>query len=244
VIWLAVLVLAQDPKIEVELRAASVQPKFRLRDGETSLQGDSVFSDELDAEDDVFSPGGSVALRLGSERFHVEAWRLAAEGEGALEAPKAWGGAALPAGTPSDTDVRFAHVELGWRHRFDLAEFAWIDAGVDLEWLVVDADLGFGATRIGGFFPAPQVSASAAPWPWLEVWAGIGGFFLPFKSGDTSNLDPIQYLLGVRGRWDRFSAGVGYELYHVHLEENSGKTEEDVVHLRLRGIVFTLEARF
>lgn len=239
---LAALLLAQD--VEVEFRAASVQPKFRLRDGEKSLKGDSVFSDELDADGDAFSPGGSVALRWNAERFHVEAWRLTAEGSSVLDEPKQWGGAVLPAGTPADTEVLFDHLEIGWRHRFGLADGLRLDAGADLERMVVDADLGFGSTRMGGVFPTPQLSATYAPWSWLEITAGAGGFFLPWKSGDTSCLDPIEYAFEVRGRWDRYSLGLGYELYHVHLEENSGKTEEDIVHLRLRGIVLSLEARF
>lgn len=239
---LLALVLMQD--VEIELRAASVQPKFRLRDGEKSLKGESVFSDELDAEDDVFSPGASVALRWNAERFHAEYWRLTAEGSSTLDQARNWGGAAVPAGTPADTEILFDHLEIGWRHRFDLVDGLRLDAGVDVERMVVDADLGFGSTRMGGVFPTPQLSAAVAPWPWLEVTAGIGGFFLPWKSGDTSCLDPIQYAFGMRGRWDRFSLGVGYELTHVHLEENSGDVEEDIVHLRLRGVVLSLEVRF
>ncbi len=241
-IALAWLLLFQD--VEIELRAASVQPKFRLRDGEKSLKGESVFSDELDADDEVSSPGGSVALRWNAERFHAEYWRLTAEGSSVLDEPKQWGGAVFPAGTPADTDVLFDHLEVGWRHRFDVTDEFRLDAGVDVERRVVDADLGFGSTRMGGVFPTPQVSATVAPWPWLEVSAGIGGFFLPWKSGDTSVLDPIQYVFEVRGRWDRFSIGAAYDLDHVHLEENSGHVEEDVVHLRLRGLVFTMEVRF
>jgi len=239
---LAALLLAQD--VEVEFRAASVQPKFRLRDGEKSLKGESIFSDELDADGDVFSPGGSVALRWGAERFHAEYWRLSAEGSSMLDESRQWGGAILPAGTPTDTEVLFDHLEIGWRHRFGLADGLWLDAGADVERMVVDADLGFGTTRMGGLFPAPQVEVTVAPWPWLEVSAGAGGFFLPWKSGDTSCLDPIEYLFEVRGRWDRYSLGLGYELYHVHFEENSGRTEEDIVHLRLRGLMLSFEARF
>jgi hypothetical protein len=242
VILLLALLLPQE--VELEARAASVLPKFRLRDGEKSLKGISVFSDELDAEDEVFSPGGSLALRWKDERFHVEYWRLTAEGSSTLDEAKNWGGSVIPVGTPTDTEVLFDHLEVGWRHRFEPAEWLRIDAGLEIERMVVDADVGFGTTRMGGVFPTPQLSATALPWPWLEVTAGIGGFFLPWKSGDTSCLDPIEYTFEVRGRWDRFSAGLGYELYHVHLEENSGHVEEDVVHLRLRGIVFSLEVRF
>jgi len=255
VILLAALFLAQD--VEVEIRAAAVRPKFRLRDGEKSLKGESVFSDELDADGDTFSPGGSVAVRWGAERFHAELWSLTAEGSSVLEEPKAWGGGVLPAGTPTDADVRFDQLEIGWRHRFEVwgtqilraddcvyEPILWLEAGLDLERMVVDADLGFGSTRLGGVFLTPQVSVTAAPWPWFEVSAGAGGFFLPFRSGDTSVLDPLELGFEVKGRWDRFSVGVGYELFHLHLEEESGRAEEDVVHLRLRGVVLSAEVRF
>ncbi len=257
--WL-VLVLLQDPGVEFELRAASVQPKFRLRDGEKALKGRSVFSRELDEEDDVFSPGLEAGLAWGDERFHAGFWQLKAEGSEPLDEPKAWGGAVVPAGTIADSELLFRQAELGWRHRFILYDnmagafhaaprsgtLLWLDAGADLEWMVVDAELGFGGTRLGGVYPAPQVEFGAKFWgiEWLEVTAGAGGFFLPFKTGDTSELDPIEYRFEVRARFDRYSAAVGYDLYHVHLEENSGRTEEDVVHVRLRGVFLSLDVRF
>jgi len=254
------LFLLQDPVIEIEARAAIVGPKFRLRDGEPSLKGESVFSDELDAEGDVFSPGGEVAVRWGDERFAFEYWSLTAEGDGALDEPKPWGGAVVPAGTVSDTEVFFQRVELGWTHRFDLyrpwkgvvdgdpewGPWLWLNAGLSVEWMVVDADLGFGSTRLGGVFPTPQASLGFRPWSpdWLEASAGIGGFFVPFKSGDTSCLDPIEYTIELKARAEGFSFSLGYNLYHVHLEEQANHVDEDVVHLRLRGLFFTLGVRF
>lgn len=258
-IWLAWL-LVQDPQVELEVRASSVHPKFRLRDGEKALKGQSVFSRELDAEDEVLAPGAEIGLRWGDERFHASFWRVSAEGSEPLEEAKAWGGAVVPAGTIADSEVLFRQVEIGWRHRFILHDnmadtfhaaprsgtLLWLDAGADLEWMVVDAELGFGGTRLGAVYPAPQLEFGAKFWgiEWLELAAGAGGFFLPFKTGDTSALDPIEYRFEVRARLQRTSAAVGYDLTHVHLEEDSGRTEEDVVHLRLRGIYLSLAARF
>ena len=238
------LLSLQQVDFEIEARAASVQPKFRFRDGEKSLKGDSLFSRELDAEDDVFSPGFELRAIVGAERFTYEFWNLTAEGEGVTDESKAWGGRTLPAGTQSDTEVLFQRQAIGWSHRFAPTDWLRIEPGATVEYLVVSADLGFGKTRLGGVFPTPQVTVTASPWLWLEVSATAGGFFLPFRSGDTSILDPIEYALSLRGRWDRFSVAIGYDLNHLHLEENSGHVEEDIVHLRLRGIFLSLEGRF
>ncbi len=273
---LILLAALQDPRIEIEARGALVGPKFRLRDGEKNLKGESVFSKELDAEGDVFSPGGSVALRWGAERFHFEYWRLTAEGDGVQEQPKAWGGGIVPAGTATETEVLFEHMEVGWAHRFDLysswegvrdadPEFGmkvWIDAGLCIERMVVDAALGFGGTRLGGVFPTPQLSLGfhpSMPLEWLEISATAGGFFIPWRSGDTTCLDPIEYTIAIRARWggaeadpgermprrgDRYAVGLGYDLYHVHLEERANHVDEDVVHLRLSALFASLEVRF
>jgi len=242
--WFVVAACLQPVDLEVEVRAASVHPKFRLRDGETSLKGESIFSRELDAEDEVFSPGLELRARWDRHVIHASFWQLTAEGGGRLDEDKNWGGAVVPAGTPTDAEVLFRHAELGWRFRLVGMDELWVDAGASLEYMVVDADLGFGKTRLGGVFPTPQLAVTYAPWPWLELTAEAGGFFLPFRTGDTSELDPIEYTAAVRGRWDRYSVALGYDLYHVHLEENSGDTEEDLVHLRLRGVFLSLEARF
>jgi hypothetical protein len=259
VTWI-VLALLQEPRIEVEVRAASVHPKFRLRDGETSLKGESVFSRELDAEDDVFSPGLELRMRWDDEAFHASFWQLTAEGSGTLDEDKNWGGAAVPAGTAAEAEVLFRRFEVGWRHRFILYDsfaaafhapagsggLVWLDAGLDLEYLVVDADLGFGGTRLGGVYPALQLEVGLRFFglEWLELTAGAGGFFIPFRTGDTSELDPIEYRVAVRARWDRFSLALAYDLTHVHLEENSGDVEEDIVHVRLRSVVAAVEVRF
>lgn len=234
----------QEPVVEVEVRPAAVSPKFRLRDGEDGFAGESVFSRELDAEGYAPSPG--VAARLVWEDFRVEAGfrELRARGDGTLDEDKNWGGRVVPAGTESDTDVLFRHAELGGFGIVPLAEGLRLEAGAFLEYMLVDADLGFGRTRLGGVFPTPRLRLAAEPWPWLEVYASAGGFFVPFRSGDTSVLDPIEYAFGVRGRWGPIFAGLGYELYHVHLEENARRDEEDIVHLRLRGVVFSIGVSF
>jgi len=247
---LLALLLSQDVEIEVEARLSWTSPKFRVRDGESWLAPSSVFSRELDAESSRFSPGGAIRALAGDERFSFGFWDLRAEGDGVLDEPKNFGGRIVPPGTPSDTDALFSHMEAGWRHRFALWEpegeppRLWLDPGLDLEYFVFDADLGFGKTRLDGLFPTPQMSAGFRLLPWLEVEAGLGGFYLPFVNGDVDILDPVQYRFAVTGRWERWALKLGYELYHVHLEENAGDPEEDVVHLRLRGISLSLEFRF
>jgi len=248
--WALILLLSQDVQVEVEARAAWTAPKFRVRDGEPWLAPTSVFSKELDAESSQFNPGGAVRLLAGDERFSFGYWYARAEGDGAVEEPKSFGGGVVPAGTVSDTEAFFQYMGLGWRHRFALWEpegkdlRLWLDPGLNLEYLVFDADLGFGGTRLDGVFPTPQLSAVFSPIPWLEVEAGFGGFYLPFVNGDVDILDPVQYRFSVTGRWDRWALTLGYELYHVHLEENANEPEEDVVHLRLGSWSLSLSYRF
>lgn len=244
------ILLAQDTHLEAEPRLWWTTPKFRVRDGESWLAPSSVFSRELDAEGGRLSAGGGLRLLLGDERLSLETWALRAEGDGTVDEPKNFGGRTVAAGTPSDTDVLLWRTALDWRHRFELGPLGEdgprlsLDPGLALEYLVFDADLGFGATRLDGVFPTPQVSLGFRPLEWLELRAGIGGFYLPFVNGDVDILDPVQYRFSAEARWDRWAAGVGYELYHLHLEENADDPEEDVAHLRLRSLYFSFSVRF
>lgn len=242
--------LAQDVHLEAETRLWWTSPKFRVRDGESWLAPSSVFSRELDAEGARLGPGGALRLFLGEDRFSFEVWALRTKGDGTLEEPKNFGGRTVAAGTPSDADVLFWRAALDWRHRFDLG-VSWdevprlsLNPGLALEYLVFDADLGFGRTRLDGVFPTPQITVGFRPLDWLELGAGIGGFYLPFVNGDVDLLDPVQYRLSADYRWDRWSMGLGFELYHLHLEERAGEPEEDVVHLRLRSYYLSLAFRF
>lgn len=242
--------LAQDVRLEAETRLWWTSPKFRVRDGESWLPPSSVFSRGLDAEGARLGPGGGLRLLFGEDRLSLEIWALRAEGDGTLDEPENFGGQTVAAGTPSDTDVLFWRTALDWRHRFDLgvswddAPRLFLDPGLALEYLVFDADLGFGRTRLDGVFPTPQIAVGFRPLDWLELGAGIGGFYLPFVNGDVDILDPVQYRISAQVRWDRWSAGLGYELYHLHLEERADEPEEDVVHLRLRSLYLSLSLRF
>lgn len=234
----------QEPAVQIEARGAAVGPKFRLRDGEDGFPGESVFSRELDAERHVPSPG--IAARLIWEDFRLEAnfWELRARGDGALDEDKNWGGRVVPAGTQTHADVLFRHVEIGGSWVARPAEGVRLETGAFLESMVVNADLGFGRTRLGGVFPTPRLRLAVEPWPWLEVYASAGGFFIPFRIGDTSVLDPVEYTFGAKARWGPAAAGLGYELDHLHLEENARRDEEDIVHFRLRAVIFSLEVTF
>ncbi len=243
---LLALLWSQDVQVEIEARLAWTAPKFRVRDGESWLAPSSVFSRELDAESSRFSPGGALRAAVGSERFSLGFWGLRTDGDGVLDEPKSFGGVVVPAGTEADADVRFHHMELGWSHRFTLWVAAEgepslsLDAGLAVEWLVFDADLGFGGTRLDGVFPTPQLMLDFRPSPFLGMEAGVGGFFIPFANGDTDILDPIQYRFGISARWNGWTLRLGFELYHVHLEENADDPDEDIVHLRLRSFCLSL----
>lgn len=241
---LLLLLVTILPQVEVELRTASTQPKFRVRDGETRLSPDSVFSRELDAESSVTNLQGALRTRWDEELFSFDFWTFEAEGSADLPEAKNIAGGTFPAGTPTDTDVLFRHLELGWRHPFSLGKDWTLDAGLDLEHLVVDADLGIARTRLDGLFPTVQLALHARPLSDLEAIVAIGGFFIPFVNGDTEINDPIQYVAQLKWKFGELTLGLGYDLYHVHLEENQGETEEDIVHLRLRSLQLILEYRF
>jgi hypothetical protein len=237
---------APDPHIrfEFEPRPALITPKFRIRDGEATLQGTSTFSRELDLEDWEFSPGGSARVLIDDDRFTFSYWHLRAEGTDQLPVAKNFSGLMLPAGTVADSHVTWDFWALDWRRRFELGENLWFDGGVALQYMVFDADLGFGSTRLSGVYPSLQTAFLTRPYEWLQLEAYAGGFYIPFRNGDTSIRKPMQ--LGVEARFlgEGWSLGVGYDLFHLHLEENSGDIDEDIVHNRLRGVHVALRVEF
>jgi len=244
--------IRQEPAIrfEIEARPMMITPKFRVRDGEVNLKGTSIFSRELDLEDWEFSPGGSARVLVDRERFTLSYWHLRAEGTDQLPVEKNFSGLVLPAGTLADSHVTWDFWALDWRHRFDLQENVWFDAGLAVQYMVFDADLGFGSSRLSGVYPSPQIALVTRPAEWLELQAYAGGFYLPFKNGDTSIRKPLQFggearILGES--WSpgkSWSLGVGYDLLHLHLEENTGDIDEDIVHNRLRGVHLAFTVRF
>lgn len=235
-----------DPHVrfEFEARPAMIKPKFRIRDGEASLKPTSIFSSELDLEDWEFSPGGSARVLVDNERFTLSYWHLRAEGSDRLTEPKNFAGSTLPVGTLADSHVTWDFWSLDWRHRFELSENAWFDAGLAVQYLVFDADLGFGSTRLSGVYPSPQIAFITRPVEWFELEAYAGGFYLPFRNGDTRIRKPLQYGAEVRVLGDDWSLGLGYDMFHVHLEENSGDIDEDIVHSRLQGVHLSLTVQF
>ena len=46
-----------------------MKPKFRIRDGEATLKGTSIFSGEMDVESFTFAPGGTVRAFVDNETF-------------------------------------------------------------------------------------------------------------------------------------------------------------------------------
>jgi len=238
--------VSSDPDIrfEFEVRPAMIKPKFRIRDGETSLRGTSIFTRELDLEDWEFSPGGSARVLVDNERFTFSYWHLRADGTDQLPEPKNFAGLALPTGTVANSRVTWDYWSLDWRHRFEWTENVWFDAGMAVQYMVFDADLGFGSTRLSGIYPSPQIALITRPTEWLQLEAYAGGFYLPFRNGDTRIRKQLQ--LGAEARFlgDDWSLGVGYELVHLHFEENSGDPDEDIVHNRLRGVHLSLTVEF
>lgn len=233
-------------RFEFEARPALITPKFRIRDGETTLQGTSIFSRELDLEDWEFSPGGSARVLVEDDRFTFSYWHLRAEGTDQLPVAKNFAGLALPAGTVADSHVTWDFWSLDWRRRFEVGEGhnVWFDGGVALQYMVFDANLGFGSTRLSGVYPSLQTAFVFRPREWLELEAYAGGFYIPFRNGDTRIRKPLQLGAGARFLGAGWSLGVGYDLLHLHLEENSGDVDEDIVHNRLRGVHVAFRMEF
>ncbi|MHC4921162.1 MAG: hypothetical protein ACYTKC_16415 [Planctomycetota bacterium] len=232
-------------RFEYALLPPAVKPKFRVRDCEPALRGTSIFSKEMgDMEDFTFAAGGAVRAFVANETFSLKYWTIRADGKDTLPTARNWGGIVIPAGTPIDADIRYECLELDWRHRFELADKLWLDAGIAVEYLVFDADLGFGTTRLSGIYPMPRLTLVTRPVDWFEASVYASGFNIPFKNGDTDILDPRQFGVGVRVLQEKWSAGISWDLHHVHLEENSGDIDEDIVHSRLRGLTFSLRVQF
>lgn len=239
-----VLLLLAVLQPEIEVRGARLTPKFRLKDGSDGVPGTSVFSRELNADGAELQVGGSAGVRWGPSRMGVEYWQFDADGEGTLKEDKVWGGMAVPAGTATDTRARFRHFEFSGGTEFPVLGRLLLEPGLALEYTGVDADLGFGGTRLGAIYPTPQLRARWFLGPSLELRGRLGGFYIPWKDGVTSVLDPLRYSGELRYHLGRFHLGAGYELFHVHLEERSGHASEDVVHMRFRGFFVTAGFRF
>ena len=232
-------------RYEVEVLPGLLKAKFRVRDGEPSLMGTSIFSREMgDVESSEFAPGVVVRAIMGQERFSLRYWTMKVEGRDTLSTSRNWGGSVISAGTPIDADISYEYLELDWRHRFELTDKLWFDAGLAVEYLAFDADLGFGSTRLSGVYPVPRLGLVARPVDWLEVDVSVGGFNIPFVNGSTDILDPREITAGLRVLGEKWSAGLSWGLHHVHLEENSGDIDEDVVHSRLSGVTLSLSVRF
>lgn len=235
------------PPVRFDLRAEvrRVRPKFRLRDGTRHLPGTNVFAEDLGAEESETGAAAALSGKWAGELLHLEAWVLEASGTGHLARETAWAGTTYPAGTRSDFDVEFYHLEAGYRHRFWIKE-GWlrVDLGVDVEFLRVQADLGFAETTLAGFFWTPQAVLGVEPLEGVHAQLLVGGLSVATVKGATAVLEPFEVGAGLRLQGERLAVEVGWTMYHVHLEEDLGDPEEDVIHMRLRGWHAGLSLRF
>ena len=221
-----------------------LRTKFRIRDGEPSLKGTSLFSRDLDA-DHADRAGGWISAAIGRERFTLGFWSFTSSGTGVLPEDKNFGGSVHPAGAIVDYDILYQHVELGYRHRFDLVrDSLLLDAGLDIEYLVFDADLGLGRTRLHGIYPTPQFTLTVQPMDDIEVFTSVGGFFLSTVKAEMAVTEPWEGGGGLRIHWGAFTAEIGFTMVHVHLEENMGDIDEDVVHMRQRNLHVSIGYKF
>ncbi len=104
--------------------------------------------------------------------------------------------------------------------------------------------IGLGSTRLSGIYPVPRLTLVTRPVDWFEASIYAGGFNIPFKNGDTDILEPREFGVSLRVLAEKWSAGLSWDVHHVHLEENSGDIDEDIVHSRLRGLTLSLRVQF
>lgn len=247
----------EPPAWEFSVAPALLKPKARVRDGEKTLKSDSVFSgSDLDLDESVPSVGLEVAACPDAGRLSLGYWRASADGSGALDSAKAFGGRVLAAGTPVDSELEWTRVRLQYLHRFPLSGRSdppetWLEAeaGLALDRTTFRAELAFpggeAKTALRGIFPMPEVGLVARPIGPLALRLGIGGFHVgTYPNGDTDAFEPLEYRMGLRGEWERFRLDLGYHLYHVHFEQHRNEVEEDVVHMRLRSVTLGIAYAF
>lgn len=234
-----------DLDVEVELRLSLVRPKFRVRHGAPGQAGTSLRSGEIGVDRLEVGGGGAVRALLGDERITVSARFVDATGRGVLPEATVYDGVTRPAGTRLDVVVLFRHVELEWVHRF--APWAWLrfDAGLAVAWTYADNRVqGLGRTRLQAVYPSPRVGLTWIPVEGVEVWGKLGGFWLQFPNGDTEIREVFEAWAGVRARLGPAFAEVGGLLYQPHLERDPGDRDEEVIHMRLRALVFAFGVAF
>lgn len=240
---------ADPPQVDVSLtlRAYAVMPKFRFRDGRSDQAGSSIRTQKIELDRWGAAPGAAATLWLGgSEGLSLEAWTLVGEGTGTPETDLVFDGVTLPAGAPVHTDYALSYVAAEYLHRFRPVEWLWIDAGVRFEYLDFRVGLaGVGRTALEGAWPTARLHVGVRPFAWLEVEGRFGGFELTVPLTSTHVEQPYEVGGLARLRLPRhIFVELGGLMFHVHLEEDPGKTQEDALHLRHRALFAAVGVTF
>jgi hypothetical protein len=226
--------------------------KGRARDGEVGRDPDSFFyGSDLGVEDPDLALDVRLDLTWGVHRFWLQGWTLATDGSGTVENRDLWaGGQVIPVGTTIDTELGVTHYELGYSYRFELIEDTlYLDAGAQLQYVSWDlhmepAGLPENDASLHAWHPAPIIDLVWMCNEASELHLVLGGMYVPWKDGDVEVNDPQLYELWYRTGKDSMYFSAGFRLYHKHLERDVGDDDEDITHLRLRGIVFALGTSF
>jgi hypothetical protein len=241
-----------EPVWEARTMAWVYSAKGRVRDGELGLDPDSFFyGNDLGVEDPDLALDVRVDLTWDVHRFWLQGWTLATDGSGTVEDRSLWaGGQVIPVGTTIDTELRMTHYELGYSYRFALVEdVLYLDVGAHLQYVSWDlhmepAGLSENDMSLHAWHPAPIVDLIWKCNEASELHLVLGGMYVPWTDGDVEVNDPQLYELWYRTGKDRLTFSAGFRLYHKHLERDVGDDDEDITHLRLRGIVFAFAYTF
>ena len=232
-------------RFEAAIELTLTHPKFRLREGSPVREGTSLRSGELGLSQDELGGGAQLAVWWGAERFALHGFFLDASSAGTLREEAVFGGARHPAGTPVDVLAMFRHVDLMWTHRFQPLDWLGLDVGLQGSYRLFRARTRpLGDTTLQGFYATPRLRVAVTPLEGLELWGAFSGFYLTFPNDETRLSDIATFEGGVRYQWRRLFVDVGYRLYSLHMEEHQGTIDENVVHMRLRSVVFALGVTF
>ena len=237
--------LAQDVWVyDGGVQLALAEGKYRNRVGTPDLKGGETFSRDLGTQEKEFRPGFWVRATKGDNEFRLSAWSFESSGDGEFSEDTAYDGTVYPAGTKTSTDVEHTHAKGEWLHAFHPAESLKLKAGAALEYTSFDSDASYGDSSLEGIYATPQLRALWSFLPGWELEALYGGFFMQYKMLDPEITDIYETELAARKVWERTTVEIGYNLLHLHIEEDANEVEEDIVHLRHQSVYASVGYRF
>jgi hypothetical protein len=187
---------------------------------------------------------------IAGHRISLGFWWTAADGDGELQEEKNVGGSTYAEGTPVDSRLEWTSLRLQYLYAFPfIKDTLKVDVGLALDRTTFKSEMDFPSGEanmsIWGIYPSPQVAVELKLLDELSIRGGMGGFrLIKTPNGDTVVSENVEYRAAVVGRWDWFTVEAGYYLFHLHLEENADKPEQDAVHMRVRSLYLSLMAEF